>query len=84
MQWLVPDVPKKIQNKIDHERYIDQRERWISKSNDDPLRATVISSEAIARMMRNGTNPDERDANSADVRHRHETTITAVNSGEFR
>jgi len=32
--WLVPDVPKKIQNKVDHERFIDQRERWTSRTNE--------------------------------------------------
>lgn len=61
MQWLVPDVPKKIQNKIDHERYIDQRERWKSKSNEDHLKTAVISTEAIARLMRPGTNHSSRE-----------------------
>ena len=52
MQWLVPDVPKKIQNKIDHERYIDQRERWASKSTENQLKDAVVASEALARMLK--------------------------------
>jgi hypothetical protein len=52
MEWLVPDVPKKIQNKIDHERYIDQRERWISKTNEDNFKDAVIVSEAISKMVK--------------------------------
>ena len=52
MQWLVPDVPRTIQNKIDHERYIDQRERWASKTTADHLKTAVISSEAISKMIK--------------------------------
>ncbi|CAM4780489.1 unnamed protein product [Rotaria magnacalcarata] len=33
IQWLTPDVPKKIQCKIIHERVFDQRERWTSMNN---------------------------------------------------
>jgi len=51
MQWLVPDVPKTIQNKIDHERYIDQRERWASKTTEDHFKDAVIASEALSKMI---------------------------------
>jgi cytochrome c oxidase assembly factor CtaG len=52
MQWLVPDVPKTIQNKIDHERYIDQRERWASKESEDHFKDAVIASEAISKLIK--------------------------------
>ena len=51
MQWLVPDVPKYIQNKIDHERYIDQRERWSSKFTEDNLKEAMVALEASTKMM---------------------------------
>jgi hypothetical protein len=51
IQWLVPDVPKTIQNKIDHERYIDQRERWASKASEDHFKDAIIASEALSKMM---------------------------------
>ncbi len=51
MQWLVPDVPKTIQNKIDHERYIDQRERWTSKTSENHFRDAVIASEVLSKIM---------------------------------
>lgn len=52
MQWLVPDVPKYIQNKIDHERYIDQRERWSSKFTEDNLKEAMVALEASTKMMK--------------------------------
>ena len=52
MQWLVPDVPKVIQDKIDHERYIDQRERWSSKKSDDPFKDAVIASDALSKLLK--------------------------------
>src|ERR1700722_19082509 len=51
MEWLVPDVPKTIQNKIDHERYIDQRERWASKTTEDHFKHAVIASEALSKIL---------------------------------
>jgi len=50
--WLVPDVPKKIQNKIDHERFIDQRERWTSRTNEKNFKDAIIASEAISKLIR--------------------------------
>ncbi|CAF0770722.1 unnamed protein product [Adineta steineri] len=47
MDWLVPDVPKSIQNKINHERYIDQRERWASKSSENHLKHAVEESDKL-------------------------------------
>ncbi|CAF4830476.1 unnamed protein product [Rotaria sp. Silwood1] len=57
MEWLVPDIPKKIQNKIDHERYIDQRERWASKQTEDHFKDAIISSEILSKIITpsNGT-----------------------------
>jgi hypothetical protein len=52
MQCLVPDVPKTIQNKIDHERYIDQQERWASKTTENHFKDAVIASEALSRMFK--------------------------------
>lgn len=52
MQWLVPDVPRKIQDKIDHERYIDQRERWSSKRSDDTFKDAVIATEAVSQLLK--------------------------------
>ena len=49
MEWLVPDVPRSIKNKIDHERYIDQRERWASKTPDEQLPATLAAVAAISK-----------------------------------
>jgi hypothetical protein len=51
MQWLVPDVPKSIKNQIDHERYIDQRERWASKLTEDHLQDATIASEALTKIL---------------------------------
>ncbi len=51
MQWLVPDVPKSIKNQIDHERYIDQRERWASKLTEDHLQDAAIASEALTKIL---------------------------------
>lgn len=61
IQWLVSDVPRVIQNKIDHERYIDQRERWGSKTTEDHLKTVAISSEAISRMIERMKNNIDRD-----------------------
>ena len=60
MEWLVPDVPKNIKNKIDHERYIDQRERWASKTPDEQLTTAAATITAISKFTtmssdRNGT-----------------------------
>ncbi|CAF1193623.1 unnamed protein product [Rotaria sordida] len=52
MQWLVPDVPKKIQNNIDHERYIDQRERWASKTTEAHFKDAITASEALSKIIR--------------------------------
>ncbi len=67
MQWLVPDVPKTIQNKIDHERFIDQRERWTSKQSEDHFKDAVIASEALFKMMQrsNGNMKIFTDENSS-------------------
>lgn len=51
MQWLVPDVPRFIQNKIDHERYIDQRERWASKATEDHLRDAACLTKSVTHML---------------------------------
>jgi hypothetical protein len=51
MQWLVSDVPTAIENKIAHERYIDQRERWASKMTEDHFQSAVASSEALTRLL---------------------------------
>ncbi|CAF3714176.1 unnamed protein product [Adineta steineri] len=56
LNWLVPDVPKTIQNKIDHERYIDQRERWTHETTDEKFKQAAVTSEAISRMFRISTN----------------------------
>lgn len=50
MEWLVPDVPRKIQDKINHERYIDQRERWSTRTTEHNFKDAMIASEAIAKM----------------------------------
>lgn len=41
IQWLVPNVPKKIKDKIDHERFLDQSERWANK--DEKLDISNVS-----------------------------------------
>jgi CBS domain containing-hemolysin-like protein len=57
MKWLVQDIPKDIANKIKHERYIDQRERWSSKATEDDLAkaaaSAAIVSQSVTRMIRN-------------------------------
>ncbi len=45
IQWFIPDVPKDVQEKIKHERFIDQRERWASKSTQIRLKSAVQSSQ---------------------------------------
>ncbi|CAM4777756.1 unnamed protein product [Rotaria magnacalcarata] len=39
IQWMIPDVPKDIQDKIDHERYMEQNERWNNKENEEKHRS---------------------------------------------
>lgn len=56
IQWLVSDIPRDIQNKIKHERYIDQRERWLSKATEDHLKTAVISSEVLSKMLQTSSN----------------------------
>lgn len=55
MQWLVPNVPKKIEEKIKHERFIDQMERWTTKddkSDTDNLKNnTGPAAAALNRMI---------------------------------
>ncbi|CAF2393453.1 unnamed protein product [Rotaria sp. Silwood2] len=67
MQWLVPDVPKKIQNKIDHERYIDQHERWASKQTEDHFKDAIISSEAVTKMITSSNGTIKAPVNENDV-----------------
>ncbi|CAF0946662.1 unnamed protein product [Adineta ricciae] len=50
MYWLVPSVPKTIQNKIDRERYIDQRERWASKERDDTFKDVAMAAQAAGKL----------------------------------
>jgi hypothetical protein len=41
IQWFIPDVPKDVQEKIKHERFLDQRERWSSKTTQERLKSAV-------------------------------------------
>jgi hypothetical protein len=68
LQWLVPDVPKKIQDKIDHERYIDQRERWANRTIEQQLSTVVTASEAIVKMNR-GRSESARFSTSSPTEH---------------
>jgi hypothetical protein len=52
LQWLVPDVPKKIRDKIEHERYIDQRERWANRTPQEQFNSVITASEAIVKLRR--------------------------------
>lgn len=60
MYWLVPSVPKTIQNKIDRERYIDQRERWASKERDDTFKDVAMAAQAAGKLNQiiNNTHSD--------------------------
>jgi hypothetical protein len=49
MQWLVPDVPQKIQDKIDHERYIDQCERWAKPPIEHEFQVALTAADAVAK-----------------------------------
>ena len=71
MQWLVPDVPQTIQNKIDHERFIDQRERWTSKQSEDHFKDAAIVSEALSKIIQrtNGHVKVSTDENSSEINH---------------
>src|SRR5690348_5638753 len=51
IEWLIADVPEKIQNKIDHEHFIDQRERWASRTNKENFQDAIIASEAVSKMI---------------------------------
>ena len=57
MQWLVPDVPKDIQDKIKHERFLDQTERWTNRENEDKFKVAAAASEAIVKMQRLANEP---------------------------
>lgn len=45
------DVPQSIQDKIDHERFIDQRERWASKTTADNFKDAVVASDALLKIL---------------------------------
>ena len=49
MEWLVPDVPQKIQDKIDHERYIDQCERWAKQPIEQEFQVALTAADAVAK-----------------------------------
>ena len=50
LQWAVPNVPRSVQEKIDHERYIDQQERWTSKSEPINVEDASLVVGAVLRM----------------------------------
>ncbi|CAF3392764.1 unnamed protein product [Rotaria sp. Silwood1] len=71
MQWLVPDVPKSIQDKIAHERYIDQRERWASNKREENIKKTDHNSRETSKTIKNLPFPITYPGNiksSADVK----------------
>ncbi len=84
MQWLVPDVPKHIQNKIDHERFIDQRERWASQTNKDNFESAIPASKALAKLagMPNGntTSPNRSNTISSSRSNSKSPNITNTKS----
>ncbi|CAF2781671.1 unnamed protein product [Rotaria sp. Silwood2] len=53
MQWLVPDVPKTIQDKIAHEHYIDQRERWASNRREENFEQPDHTSRETSKNIKN-------------------------------
>lgn len=57
IQWLVPDVPQGIRDKIDHERYIDQSERWGAQTEEKKFKHAAIVSEAVAKIENRGKKP---------------------------
>jgi hypothetical protein len=65
LQWLVPDVPKTIQDKIDHERYIDQCERWANRTSEQQLSNVVTVSEAVVKMTK-GRNESAKSITTTD------------------
>ncbi len=75
MQWLVPDVPRKIQNKIDHERYIDQHERWASETNKDHFKDVAIATDAMMRMF----NAPNRNTQSPTIKTDHKSPTIKTN-----
>lgn len=56
MQWLVPSVPKKIKDKIDHERYIDQSERWANERAAIDAVNSTIAPMALNKIARRPAN----------------------------
>ncbi|CAF0816209.1 unnamed protein product [Adineta steineri] len=71
MDWLVPDVPKSIQNKIKHERYIDQRERWASKLSEDHLKHAVEKSDELRGILKISNALSETLVNETDTNLNH-------------
>ena len=87
MQWLVSDVPKVIQDKIDHERYIDQRERWSSKKSDDLFKDAVIASDAVSKILKRAnanarTSIDENHTTSNRTGNEKRTSSNVINTKE--
>ncbi|UJR10628.1 hypothetical protein I4U23_014825 [Adineta vaga] len=76
MQWLVANVPKNVQNKIDRERFIDQRERWTSGPNGENFKDVAIVSHAVARMANISNN------NSPSIHKTNEKHITRKRNGK--
>ncbi|CAF1501055.1 unnamed protein product, partial [Didymodactylos carnosus] len=52
MQWIIPDVPKKIQEKIDYENYIAQQVRWTSSTIKTQLKNAVKATAVVSDMNR--------------------------------
>lgn len=50
MQWLVPDVPKSVQDKITYERFIDQQGRWLNSSKPSEFENANVDARAVGKM----------------------------------
>lgn len=51
IQWIVPDVPKKIKEKIDHERFLDQSQRWANKDEKNTISSVAVPLVASNRII---------------------------------
>ena len=76
MQWLVPDVPKSVQDKIARERFIDQQERWSSRSKPSAFDNANIGMRPIMKMEKK---PDSQNRGDAIIKSPMKATGTTSN-----
>lgn len=73
----MPDVPEKIQNNIDHERFIDQQERWTSETSQENFREAIHVTRALSRLVQESKlDPQPTNKFNENISHRPSSNST--------